>query len=61
MEGLGINPGLLLLQILSFLIVFVILRKWMFSPLANMLDKRRNTIAQGQEDARVAAEARANA
>ncbi|MBU2611046.1 MAG: F0F1 ATP synthase subunit B, partial [Chloroflexi bacterium] len=47
--------------ILSFLIVFVILRKWMFSPLANMLDKRRNTIAQGQEDARVAAEARANA
>ncbi|MDI6769656.1 MAG: F0F1 ATP synthase subunit B [Anaerolineales bacterium] len=61
MEGLGINPGLLLLQILSFLIVFVILRKWMFSPLANMLDKRRNTIAQGQENARVAAEARANA
>jgi len=61
MEGLGINPGLLLLQILSFLIVFVILRKWLFAPLANMLEKRRDTIAQGQEDARVAAEARANA
>lgn len=61
MEGLGINPGLLLLQILSFFLVFVILRKWLFSPLANMLEKRRNTIAQGQEDARVAAEARANA
>lgn len=61
MEGLGINPGLLLLQILSFFLVFVILRKWLFSPLANMLEKRRNTIAQGQEDARIAAEARANA
>ena len=61
MEGLGINTGLLLLQILSFTIVFVILRKWLFAPLANMLEKRRNTIAQGQEDARVAAEARANA
>ncbi len=61
MEGLGINPGLLLLQILSFLIVFVILRRWLFAPLANMLEKRRDTIAQGQEDARVAAEARANA
>ncbi|MCJ7585106.1 MAG: F0F1 ATP synthase subunit B [Anaerolineales bacterium] len=61
MEGLGITPGLLLLQILSLLIVFVLLRKWLFAPLANMLEKRRNTIAQGQEDARVAAEARANA
>lgn len=61
MEGLGINPGLLLLQVLSFLIVFVILRKWLFSPLANTLEKRRTTIAQGQEDARIAAEARANA
>ena len=61
MEGLGINPGLLLLQILSFLIVFVILRKWLFAPLANMLEKRRNTIVQAQEDARVAAEARASA
>jgi F-type H+-transporting ATPase subunit b len=61
MEGLGINPGLLLLQILSFLIVFVILRKWLFAPLANMLEKRRNTIAQTDEDARVTAEARANA
>ncbi len=61
MEGLGVNPGVLLLQILSFFLVFVILRKWLFSPLANMLEKRRNTIAQGQEDARIAAEARANA
>ena len=61
MEGLGINTGLLLLQILSFTIVFVILRKWLFVPLANMLEKRRNTIAQAQEDSRVAAEARASA
>jgi len=61
MEGLGINIGLLILQILSFTIVFVVLRKWLFVPLTNMLEKRRSTIAQGQEDARIAAEARANA
>lgn len=61
MERLGINPGLLLLQILSFAIVLVVLRKWLFIPLANMLEKRRGKIAQGLEDARLSTEARANA
>lgn len=61
MEGLGINPGVLLLQILSFAIVFVVLRKWLFGPLMSALEKRRAAVAQGMEDARVAAEARANA
>ncbi|MBN2148351.1 MAG: F0F1 ATP synthase subunit B [Anaerolineales bacterium] len=61
MEGLGINLGTFILQILSFTIVLVVLRKWVYNPVLNALEKRRTTIAKGLEDARVASEARANA
>jgi len=61
LEGLGINLGLLLLQILSFVIVFVILRAWVFIPIVIMLEKRREKVATGIEDGRVAADARQNA
>lgn len=61
MEKLGLNLGFLLVQILSFAIIFVVLRAWVYKPLMSQLEKRRTTIAQGLEDARVAAEARANA
>ena len=61
MEALGINLGYLLAFTLSFGIMFVVLRAWVFKPLLGMMDKRKATIARGLEDARVAAEARANA
>lgn len=61
MEALGINFGFVIVQIINFAIMFVILNKWAFQPIANTLRTRRETIAQGLEDARVAAEARANA
>ena len=61
MDKLGINVGLLIIQILAFVIVFLTLNAWVYKPMLNMLQKRRNTIAQGLEDARVAAEARADA
>lgn len=61
MEALGINLGYLLVFALSFGILFVVLRAWVLMPLLNVLEKRRITIAQGLEDARVASEARANA
>lgn len=61
MDKLGINPGYLLQQIINFVILFLVLRAWVYKPLINMLEKRRATIAKGLEDARVAAEARANA
>jgi F-type H+-transporting ATPase subunit b len=61
MENLGINLGYLLVQIINFIILFLVLRAWVYKPLINMLEKRRTTIAKGLEDARVAAEARANA
>jgi len=58
---LGINLGLLLVQIIAFGITFVVLRAWVFKPIMGVMEKRRQTIAQGLDDARVAAEARANA
>ncbi len=61
MEGLGINLGYLLVQIFNFGIMFVVLKEWAYKPILSMLEERRATIAQGLEDARVAAEARANA
>lgn len=61
MEALGINLGYLFVQIFNFAILFVVLRKWVFNPIVDLLERRRETIAQGLEDARVAAEARENA
>ncbi len=61
MEALGINLPFLLVQIVNLLIVYTVIVKWVVGPIGNMLEKRRQSIAQGLEDARVAAEARANA
>lgn len=61
MEALGINLGLLIVQIIAFFIVFLTLNAWIYKPLVNMLETRKQKIAQGLEDARVAAEARADA
>ncbi len=61
MEALGINFGYLIVQILNFAIIFVVLKTWVYGPVLNLLQNRRETIAQGLEDARIAAEARANA
>lgn len=61
MEALGLNLGYLFVQIFNFLIVFIVLRAWVFIPIMGLLEKRRASIAQGLEDARVAADARANA
>jgi F-type H+-transporting ATPase subunit b len=61
MEALGINLGLLIVQIIAFAIVFLTLNAWVYDPMLNMMETRKQKIAQGLEDARVAAEARANA
>ena len=61
MAQLGLNLGYLLVQIVCFLIIFVVVRAWIVKPLQGLLERRRKTIAQGLEDARIAAEARANA
>ena len=61
MDKLGINLGFLIVWTLSFAIIFVVLRAWVYVPVLGLLERRRKTIAQGLEDARVASEARANA
>src|SRR5512145_107910 len=61
MEQLGINLGLLIVQIIAFIIVFLTLNAWVYRPMLNMMETRKQKIAQGLEDARVAAEARADA
>jgi F-type H+-transporting ATPase subunit b len=61
LEKLGLNLGYIFVQLFNFLILLVVLIKWVYQPILNMLDKRRSAIAQGLEDARVAAEARADA
>ncbi len=61
MEQLGLNLGFILVYLFNFLIMLVVLRVWVYKPILGLLDKRRQNIAQGLEDARVAAEARANA
>lgn len=61
MEALGINFGLLIVQIIAFFIVLLTLTAWVYKPMLNMMETRKQKIAQGLEDARVAAEARADA
>lgn len=61
MEQLGLNLGFILVYLFNFLIMLVVLRVWVYKPILGLLDKRRQNIAQGLEDARVAAEARASA
>ncbi|MGH2521250.1 MAG: F0F1 ATP synthase subunit B, partial [Anaerolineales bacterium] len=61
MDQLGINLGFFLVQLFNFIIVVIVLSAWAYTPIVNMLESRKQKIAQGLEDARVAAEARANA
>lgn len=61
MAALGINLGFFLFQVFNFGIVLVLLYAWAYKPIINMLETRKKKIAQGIEDARIAAEARANA
>ena len=61
MEALGINIGLLIVQIIAFAIVMLTLNSWVYKPMLDMMETRKTKIAQGLEDARVAADARANA
>ncbi len=61
MEAIGISLGYVAVQFFSFLIMFLVLRAWVFNPIANMIENRRATIAKSMEDAQEAADARKNA
>jgi F-type H+-transporting ATPase subunit b len=61
MSQLGISIGLIIVQIIAFIILLLTLNAWVYKPMLNMMETRKQKIAQGLEDARVAAEARADA
>ncbi len=58
---LGIRGSLLLSQMVNFLILLVILRLFLYQPVLNMLQKRRDRIAQAMLDADRASQAAAEA
>lgn len=60
MLPLGIVPGVLLAQIINFIFLLLVLRAIAFKPLLNVLEQRRQRIAQGIEDAHKAEERLAN-
>jgi F-type H+-transporting ATPase subunit b len=47
MEKLGIEPMLLLAQIVNFTIVVVVLSKFLYKPILGMLEKRKKEIEEG--------------
>lgn len=47
MEQLGIEPNLLLAQIVNFLIILFVLSKLLYKPILVMLEKRKKEIAEG--------------
>lgn len=56
---LGINGTLLISQIVNFIILLVLLRAFLYRPILNMLEQRKERIAQSMKDAeRVSAAAR---
>jgi F-type H+-transporting ATPase subunit b len=61
MDKLGINLGFLLFQIFNFSILAILLYAFAYKPIVKMLENRKAKIMQSLEDARIAAEARANA
>lgn len=60
MQGLGINPWILLAQIVNFVALVVILRAVAYEPVQNILKARQEKAEQTKKDAEAAAEARAN-
>lgn len=56
LKNFGVNPILLAAQIINFLIVFFLLKKFLYKPVLELLSKRQTTIKEGlkqAEEARV--------
>ena len=47
----GFEPILFLAQIFNFILLFLILKKFLYKPVLKMLDERRQKIEQGLKDA----------
>lgn len=49
MENLGIQPVNLLAQVFNFVILLIVLKKFLYKPILKMLDERQKKVAQGLE------------
>jgi F-type H+-transporting ATPase subunit b len=47
--ALGIDLKALVIQLITFLLAFIVLKKWAFGPILAVMDQRRKTIEQGVE------------
>lgn len=45
--ALGINPGAFVIQLITFVLVFALLKKFAFGPIVKMLEERRKVIDDG--------------
>lgn len=52
MEQLGLEPRLLLMQAISFLVLYWVLRRFLFGPIGNMVDARNHEIKERLDKAR---------
>ena len=50
-KDFGINPYLLIAQIVNFLIILYILKRFMYKPLLSMIKKRDDEVRKGLVDA----------
>lgn len=51
LEKFGVDPILLVAQIVNFLIILFILKKFLYKPVLELLNKRKTTIKEGLEQA----------
>src|SRR6185437_5793239 len=47
--ALGIDGKALIIQLVTFVLAFLVLKKWAFGPIIKIMDQRRKTIEQGVE------------
>jgi len=47
--ALGLDGKALVIQLVTFVLAFLVLKKWAFGPITKMLDERRKTIEAGVE------------
>lgn len=51
LKNFGVNPILLVAQIVNFLVIFFILKKFLYKPVLTVLKKRQDTIKEGLRQA----------
>lgn len=54
LSSLGINGPFLIAQLFNFFLLFFLLRRFLFKPMVNMLETRKQRIAEGLQAAEVA-------